>query len=300
MSKITVRDLRDDLSFGSTIEGVNFETLKDPEVRAEINDVFERRGMIVFTGCEPSAQLHVEISKVFGPLKDHPTKTTARSDAIDKDSAPGVIDMHHKPHAEESDDDLIEIDGRKLGNWSNWHFDHCYNDELNLAGVLRSVIPAPEDGLTGFADGIQMYNDLSPELREKIEKYNVIYTLDVRRSKMRFGRPKNFKVFKETEYVLNNVREGLTFPRAMHPAVWTRPSGEKVLHISPWMAVGLEHNETPEGDELLEAVCQEMIANVKAYWHKWERDHMVIWDNRRMLHAVGGCDPKYERRTSSV
>ena len=40
----------------------------------------------------------------------------------------------------------------------------------------------------------------------------------------------------------------------------------------------------------------QMIAKVKAYWHKWQTDHMVIWDNRRMLHAVGGCDPKFERR----
>ena len=295
-SKIKVRDLRDDLSFGSIIEGVNFETLKDEAVRAEINDVFERRGMIVFTGCEPSAQLHVEISKVFGPLKDHPTKTTARVDKLDPNSAPGVIDMHHKPREGEEDVDLIELNGKKLGNWSNWHFDHCYNDELNLAGVLRSVIVAPDGGMTGFADGIEAYNDLSPELREKIEKYNVIYTLDVRRSKMRFGRPKTFKNFEESEYMLNNVREGLTFPRAMHPAVWTRPSGEKVLHISPWMAVGLEHNETPEGDALLEAVCQEVINPRNAYWHKWETDHMVIWDNRRMLHAVSGCDPKLERR----
>jgi taurine dioxygenase len=293
MSKITVRNLRDDLSYGSIIEGVSLETLQDSAVRAEINDVFERRGMIVFTGCEPSAQLHVAISNVFGPLKDHPTKTTAR---VDQNSAPGVIDMHYQPPPEHSDVGLVQIGGRKLANWSNWHFDHCYNDELNLAGVLRSVVTAPEGGLTGFADGIQMYQDLSPELRAKIERYNVVYTLDVRRSKMRFGRPRDFKEFGDREMTLSSVREGLSFPRAMHPAVWTRPSGEKVLHVSPWMAVGLENNETVEGDALLEAVCQEMIANVKAYWHKWQPDHMVVWDNRRLLHAVSGCDPKFERR----
>ena len=49
-------------------------------------------------------------------------------------------------------------------------------------------------------------------------------------------------------------------------------------------------------DALLEAVCQGVIKPRNAYWHKWETDHMVIWDNRRMLHAVSGCDPKLERR----
>ena len=87
MAGITVRDLRDDLSFGAIIEGVTFEVLEDPAVRAEINDVFERRGMIVFKEVEPSAQMHLAISTVFGPLKDHPTKTTAR---VDQDAAPGI------------------------------------------------------------------------------------------------------------------------------------------------------------------------------------------------------------------
>src|SRR5262249_47374210 len=106
MAGIKVRDLRDDLPYGSIIEGVNWETLKDDGVRAEINDVFERRGMIVFTGCEPSAQLHVAISNVFGPLKDHPTKTTAR---VDQNAAPGVIDMHYEPAPEGVDSDLVVL-----------------------------------------------------------------------------------------------------------------------------------------------------------------------------------------------
>ena len=45
-------------------------------------------------------------------------------------------------------------------------------------------------------------------------------------------------------------------PRALHPAVWTRASGEKVLHISPWMAEGIAGDETEAGDALLETCCQ--------------------------------------------
>jgi taurine dioxygenase len=296
MSKLTIRDIEDDLPFGAIIDGVSLGNLRNADVRAEINDTFERRGLIVFTGCPSTAQFQIDLSAVFGPLKDHPTTTTARVDKLDPNYAPGVIDMHYVPPSEPSDVGLIEINGRKIARWSNWHFDHCYNDELNLAGVLRSIIIPPEGGMTGFIDGVEMYNKLPVELRNRIEACNVIYTLDVRRSKMRFGVPKGFKAHADSEYVMNNVREGLSFPRAMHPAVWTRRSGEKVLHISPWMAVGIEANETPEGDTLLEDVCQAMIALATPYWHKWEPDHMVIWDNRRVLHAVSGSDPKYERR----
>src|SRR5690242_4287813 len=91
MTGIKVSNLGEEFSWGAKVEGINWDTLSNSSVRAELNDVFERRGLIVFSDCEPSQKMHVAISTVFGPLKDHPTKTTAR---VDQDSAPGVIDMY--------------------------------------------------------------------------------------------------------------------------------------------------------------------------------------------------------------
>jgi taurine dioxygenase len=118
---------------------------------------------------------------------------------------------------------------------------------------------------------------------------------------MRFG--VNFGIYNEAAHqaqAADLLKEVAIFPRAMHPAVWTRKSGEKVLHIGPWMSVGVEHNETPEGEAMYEEVCQEINRLGKgtaAYWHDRKPTDMVIWDNWRMLHAVEGCDAKYERQT---
>jgi taurine dioxygenase len=296
MSKIRVRDLRDDLPFGSIVEGITYETAADPEVRAELNAIFEDRGMIVFKGVEASDQMHLAISDMFGPLKDHPTKGTPR---VNDNAAPGVINMHSKPRDLGNGDlrGLVEINGKVVTRFSPWHFDHCYNDELNRAGVLRCKLNSPEGGRTGFADGVEIYKNFDPALRAKIEGINVIYTLDTRLTKMRFGR--TFKDFGESPGRSPTVDEAQTFPRAMHPAVWTRKTGEKVMHIGPWMSVGLEHHEDDAGEALFEDACQELNrkANSTAYWHDWETNDMVIWDNWRMLHAVEGNDPKYERQT---
>jgi taurine dioxygenase len=87
-----------------------------------------------------------------------------------------------------------------------------------------------------------------------------------------------------------------TLPRAIHPAVWRRKSGEHVLHVSPWMSEGIEGLETPEGEELLEAVCQEIALKAQPYFHKWQHSQMLIWDNWRMLHSVSGHNPAEPRR----
>ena len=296
MARISVRNLRDDLSFGSIVRGVDRSTLLDEAVRAELNAIFEDRGVIVFEDVEPSPKMHVALSKVFGPLKNHPTKATPRTA---EDEAEGVIDMHYVPSDDPSNiDGLVEINGQRLARFSPWHFDHCYNDELNRAGILRSPVIAPVGGRTGFMDGIELYRQFPKDLRDKIERLNIIYTLDTRLTKMRFG--VNFKPLGDPPQTRELLKEVAIFPRAMHPAVWTRRTGEAVLHVGPWMAVGVEHHEDPEGDALFEEVCREVNRlgeGTSAYWHDWKTTDMVIWDNWRMLHAVEGCDAKYERRT---
>jgi taurine dioxygenase len=118
---------------------------------------------------------------------------------------------------------------------------------------------------------------------------------------MRFG--VNFDIFNEAghnEQAAALLKEVAIFPRAMHPAVWTRKTGEKVLHIGPWMSVGVEHHEDPEFETVYDEICHEINRlgqGTSAYWHQWKPTDMVIWDNWRMLHAVEGCDAKYERQT---
>lgn len=296
MASIEIKDLKPDLAFGSTVEGLDWTNIDDEGVREQLRQLFKQRGLIVFKNMEPSGKMQVAVSKIFGPLKDHPTKSTPRAD---EDEASGVIDMHYTPSEDDSNlDGLVEYKGKRVARFSPWHFDHCYNDELNYAGVLRAPINAPEGGRTGFMDGIQCYQQFPRELRDRIEGLNIIYTLDTRLSKMRFG--VNFTPLGDPPQTVALLKEVAIFPRAMHPAVWTRETGEKVFHVGPWMAVGVEHNEDAAGDALFDEVCHAVNSvgeGSSAYWHDWSPTDMVIWDNHRMLHAVEGCEAKYERRT---
>jgi taurine dioxygenase len=289
--KLAPRPLRDDLDFGARVAGLTHADLADEGLRAELVQLFEDRGVIVFEEVEPSARMHAALSNVFGPMKDHPSKAVPR---VDADGMPGVIDMHAQPDGH----GIIVVEGKPLVSWLPWHFDHAYNDELNRAGVLRAIDIPPEGGLTGFADGIALYQLLSPDLRDRIEGKNVLYRMNVLMDEFRFGRPEQFEVQSDKPGAQDVMEAAKDTPRAVHPAVWTRASGEKVLHVSPWMAEGIEGDETAEGEALLQAVSREIFALAKrhAYFHAWKPTDMLIWDNWRVLHAVSGHDPKYARR----
>ena len=129
---VTVDAIRDDLSFGARVHGVTLDLLGDPDVRERLSQAFEQRGLLIFEDVDPTPEMQVAISNVFGPLKDHPVASVER---VDQATMPGVIVI-----STEGGGAKVEVDGRPLVTWQPWHFDHCYNSELNYAGVLRTVV----------------------------------------------------------------------------------------------------------------------------------------------------------------
>jgi taurine dioxygenase len=289
MTSIKERPLRDDIAFGARIAGVTREALTDPEVRREINAIFERRGVLIFEGMERTSDMQLELGRVFGPLREHAMKEVPKAD---QGAMAVVMDLNCHP----DDGDMYEIDGKIISGWTPWHYDACYVSQLYRGGLLRALDLPPEGGMTGFADGIQLYQAISPDLRAKFENVEIVYHPKLMMMNQRFGMPKNYRVVRMQKAMRTVLEQAENAPRAVHPAIWTRKSGEKVLHVSPWQAAGIYGREDPEGDALLEALCQEIYAKMNAYWHTWQPTDMVLWDNWRFIHAVSGHDPKYARR----
>lgn len=285
-----VRPLHDSLPFGIRIGGVTLAELNDAATRAEIDDLFIQHGMIVFENVEDSDAMQLAISNCFGPLKEHPVKSLAR---VDGARMPGVIELRTKPNS----GGVVEIDGKQVSHWLPWHFDHCYNDELNRAGVLRAVMIVEQGGLTGFTDGAALYQMLPEHLRDAIEGAHVVYSLSTQYDHLKFGRPAQYAMIVPKPINPAFTAQSQAMSRAIHPAVWTRPTGEKVLHVSLYMAEGIVGMENAAGDALLEEVCQAIngLAAKTSYHHKWSPGEMIIWDNLRMLHSVSGNQPETER-----
>jgi taurine dioxygenase len=280
MPSIEVRPVSDDLPFGARVRGVTAAAIEDEGLRSELRDVFEQRGVVVFEDMDPSTELHIALSEVFGPLAHHAL-------AEDKSAKPEVVNLDQKQ-------DVIEIEGEELAAYLPWHFDACYTQKLNRAAVLRPVTIPPDGGLTGFADGIQLYNAISPELRDAFEDRKILYFAQLMFTHQKFAPPPG-RWISLSDGAAELIARCDDARRSVHPAIWQRSSGERVLHVSPWQAAGIFGEEGPEGDELLEALCQEIYAKMTPYWHKWRLTDMVLWDNQRFIHAVSGNDRQHTR-----
>lgn len=284
MTSIKVRPLSDDIPFGARITGIDTGNVGDDDVRKQINEVFTTRGMIIFEDVEPSNTMQVALSNVFGHLEDHALSDVPLAD----DEIRGMTDFDYQ--------DIFEVNGKEMSGFIPWHFDACYAQELNRGGILRALVISPEGGMTGFADGIQIYNAIDPALRDRFENLNIVYHSCLMFTELRFGRPTSYKPIKVRQMVTDMIEAARAAPRSLHPAIWQRDSGEKVLHVSPWQAAGIEGMETPEGDELLAELIAEMEAKLIPYFHSWKPTDMAIWDNWRFVHAASGNPPQFPRR----
>ncbi len=280
---ITVKPLQEGLPFGVRIGGVTLDNSKDADVRKQINESFAKRGMIIFEGMEPTNALQVALSEVFGPLEDHALDVPMADDEVR-----GMTDFDYQ--------DVFEVNGQEVSGWIPWHFDACYAEKLNRGGILRAIVISPEGGMTGFADGIQLYNAIDPGLRDRFEDLNVIYHSYLMFTNLKFGRPASYSGVKVRQMINDMVEATKAAPRSVHPAIWRRETGEKVLHVSPWQAAGIEGMETPEGDALLAELITEMEARMLPYFHTWKPTDMAIWDNWRFVHAASGNPPQFPRR----
>lgn len=226
--------------------------------------------------------MHVELSRLFGPLLVHPLRTDP--------SRKEIFTVQHDPE----DPYVVDIDGKPLAAWLPWHSDLIYVDHINHGGILRPLALPDCGGETGFIDKIATYDALPQRLKSRLEGLHAIYQFDRNPENQKFGRAGHVRVLSETKAAIASKEK--TYPRALHPVVYEQPeTGRKVLNISPWFLLGIAGLPDNESDALLHEVMDYATDPRLAYWHEWQIGEMVLWDNWRMLHCAAGCEPNEQR-----
>ena len=284
--RFTVQPLPGCDAFGAVVSDLDPASIPDPEVRRQLLDLWIEKGVIVFRGLA-DLDTQIALSEIYGEPEEHPLLV-----GIDRPREHYVI---AEIEYVEEDGDLYEIGGEERGGYLPWHFDLAYMDRINHGGILRGAVLPRHGGETGFIDRIAAYDALPDRLKPRIEGLRVIHRYLADATKAKFGeRPE------KCIQLSRNIQLALEHPSVKnpvtHPLVYTQAeTGRKVLNVSPWHAVAIEGMANAEGDALLAEVIDRMIRPELAYFHKWQADDMVLWDNWRMLHCACGV-PRGEQR----
>ena len=279
----TVEPLEDRLAFGAKVVGLKLEHLANDDVRKALNDLWIDKGVILFRGGDSSRQMQVELSRVFGKPEVFPFKES-RSEEL-----PELVNIKYS----REDGTSYKINGEEIGGWIPWHTDMTYFAKINRGGILRpNILPTKGRGETGYADQISAYDRLPNVLKEKIENLHVVYTADLNYAHAKYAGDTRIEFVQGAKSWTNIMQRIYNYPRVLHPMVYTQPgTGRKVLNVSPGFADGIYEMGGPAGDALLAEVIGYCIDPKETYFHQWQSDDMVLWDNWRTLHCAAGIDP---------
>ena len=175
-------------------------------------------------------------------------------------------------------------DGKPLGfqtdQTDEWHSDVSYLEKPSMGAVLYAIEVPPEGADTLYVDLGAAYLALPDAIRERVDQLRGIHA------------------FPEHYGGKLSKAERALFPTQSHPLVRTHPvTGNKSLFISQMMTTAIEGPglEKKEGDVLLNELFEHITKPEFEYTHKWQRNDILVWDNRCTMHKSTWFDPKYNR-----
>jgi taurine dioxygenase len=182
-----------------------------------------------------------------------------------------------------SEDRDVLGDGKKIVNGATWHTDDSFMREPCSLTMLYGVVVPSTGGDTQFTNMHLAYDELSPEMKKRIDGLQVIHKYSSSR--------------KTGKVAVRPAAEMAAMPEATHPLVRTHPeTGRKSLYLNPNRMEQIVGLERAESDLLLDELIAHAIQPKFQYRHVWRQDDIVIWDNRSTMHKANADYPAGERR----
>ena len=277
---------------GVEVSGFDINEALTDSIKAELKSLWYEHAILVFRDQDISPEKQIEFSRIFGPLEIHPLKINT------SDEHPELFVLENGGDKDSFFTAFYE--GEEIVGRLDWHMDLHYTARPNHGALLRAVVVAEEDGLTGFGDLAKAYDALDSETQDLLEKLEVAYSFSMQRRHMRYVNLEGYEPGPHSPKKPADVGYP-DFADAVYPAVVTHPvSGRKVLEIVEQF---LDRVITPQqfglsNDESIE-LLERLVAHTKkpefTYFHQWRDGDMVLWDNWRAMHCTTGTKPGIKR-----
>ncbi len=173
-----------------------------------------------------------------------------------------------------------------------FHSDWSFMAVPPAGTALYGITIPPVGGDTLFANQVAACQHLPDELRQRLEGLVAIHSAELGYAPdgvygdSEENRKRSMKILPSEK-----ARE-----KQEHPLVITHPeTGEKALFSSLAYIQGFVGMDKEEAGALLVDLYSHQSQEQFVYRHKWEKDMLVMWDNRSVLHSATGGYDGYDR-----
>jgi taurine dioxygenase len=174
----------------------------------------------------------------------------------------------------------------------NWHTDWSFQPIPPAATCLLGLTIPPIGGNTDFTDQHKALAAMPTELRERLEGKIGIHSAKLAYSPDgMYSDPE-----KEADRSMRVVISEEAYLTETHPIIRKHPeTGEEGIFSSLGYIVGVEGMSDEEALPLLMDLQAWQTREEFQYHHEWQKDMLVMWDNRSVLHKANGGYEGHDR-----
>jgi len=241
-------------TIGGELLGVDLRQDLTSEVKDLIYEALLVYKVIFFRDQDLTTDQHIHFSKNFGDLEVHPF-------APFKDGYPEVLKITHNE--------------KSRGRENTWHSDVTWRKEPSLGSVLRMLEKPENGGDTLFSDMYAAYDDLTDEVKQKLEGAVAVHDfVGFRKRLIKEGKsPKEIEAFNKK------------FPMPEHPVFRTHPdTGKKVIYVNRAFTQYIKGWEENESKDMLDFLYSRASTPEYQCRFAWENNSIAFWDNRACQH----------------
>ena len=267
-------------TFAAEVSKVNIsKELSDEEID-ELRTAIDKYGVLVFRNQPLTDEQQVRFSEYFGDIEIADLKNN-----ITKASERRLSQMFSDISNLDKDQNILGKDGRqRLFNLGNriWHSDSSFRPVPARYSLLSARAVPVAGGNTQYADMHAAYDCLDAKTLTEISDLQCEHSLLYSRARL------GMDEFTE--------QEKADFTPVTQPLVRTHPStGRKSLFLSSHIGsvIGLTK---PDGRLLIEELTELATQEKFVYAHRWKKDDLVMWDNRRTMHRARKYEDTVEKR----
>lgn len=219
---------------------------------AEIRDLLERRGVLVFPKIGFTDEEQVLFTRTLGNTARERTGEEVFTISLDPEKSSGV---------------------EYLKGSFYWHFDGVIQARPILSSLLSAKVLPPSGGNTEFCNTYAAYDDLPEDEKARLAGLRVLHS--------------NWAplLYHDPEPKQEKLKMFADFGEVELPLVWTHRSGRKslVLGCTATQVVGMDRRESAL---LLNGLREWATSEAFFYSHTWSVGDMVMWDNTGTLHRA--------------
>jgi taurine dioxygenase len=167
-----------------------------------------------------------------------------------------------------------------------WHSDWSFQPCPPAGTILHSKIVPPVGGDTLYADTARAFEALSPTMQRLLDGLEAVHS-----AAFAYG-PRGVLARDADRRTMKILVSEEAEKTETHPLVRTHPvTGRKALFVNPVYTVRIAGLTPAENFTLLKFLYDHMTRDEFVLRHRWQKDMVVLWDNRSTMHfADGGYD----------